>query len=124
MDHGHLSTEVVHNFDECFNNIDKNDQQVLFIFHQDAQQPLGDNTDQCVAEVNDVIREGKVPQNLKCKNSFQELLQHYTTSTTPWENYSQVFQPPHQRLKLPNQHWRMLPTLFITEKVRRQFSVT
>ena len=60
----HLSTQVVDNFDECFKNIYENDRQVLFTFHQDAQQLLRDNIDQFVAEVNDAIRKGKSPPKI------------------------------------------------------------
>ena len=72
----HLSTEVVDNFDECFKNIYENDRQVLFTFHQDAQQLLRDNIDQFVAEVNDAIREGKVPP----KSKMPELIPRVATA--------------------------------------------
>ena len=56
-----LSTEVVDNFNECFENIKDTTQQLRFYFSQQAQQLLRETTDQFVADVNDAIREGKVP---------------------------------------------------------------
>lgn len=60
----YLSTEVMENFDECFKNIYDNG-QLHFTFEQDAQQLLRENIDQFVSEVNEAIRDGKVPPKSK-----------------------------------------------------------
>ena len=73
-----LSTEVVDNFNECFENINETTQQLRFYFSQQAQQ-LRETTDQFVADLNDTIKEGKVPpksprasaKNINCTPCFQ-----------------------------------------------------
>ena len=55
-----LSTEVIDDFDENFKNIYDNG-QLHFTFEQNAQQLVRDNIDLFVAEVNEAIRDGKVP---------------------------------------------------------------
>lgn len=60
----HLSTEVIEDFHENFKNIHDNG-QLQFTFEPNAQQLLRDNIDQFVAEVNEAIREGKVPPKSK-----------------------------------------------------------
>lgn len=58
---GQLSTEVVHDFYECFANIKETTQQLRFHFSDEPQQIIWEHNDQFVAEVNEAIREGKVP---------------------------------------------------------------
>ena len=60
----HLSTEVTEDFDESFKNIHDNE-QLQFTFDPNAQQLLRDNIDQFVADVNEAIRDGKVPPKSK-----------------------------------------------------------
>ena len=60
----HLSTEVIEDFDESFKNIHDNG-QLQFTFKPNAQQLLRDNIDQFVAEVNEAIRDSKVPLKSK-----------------------------------------------------------
>ena len=71
-----LSTEVVDNFNECFDNINETTQQQRFYFSQHAQQLLRETTDQFVADVNDAIREGKVPP----KSKLPELVPRISTA--------------------------------------------
>ena len=59
-----LSTEVMDDFGENFKNIYDNG-QLHFTFEQNARQLLRDNIDQFVAEVNEAIRDGKVPPKSK-----------------------------------------------------------
>ena len=56
----HLSTEVIEDFRESFKNIHDNG-QLQFTFEPNAQQLLRDDIDHFVAEVNEAIRDGKVP---------------------------------------------------------------
>ena len=60
----HLSTEVIEDFQECFKNIHENGQLQLTL-EPNAQQLLRDNIDQFIAEVNEAIRDGKVPPKSK-----------------------------------------------------------
>ena len=60
----HLSTEVTEDFDESFKNIHDNE-QLQFTFEPNAQQLLRDNINQFVADVNEAIRDGKVPPKSK-----------------------------------------------------------
>ena len=71
-----LSTEVVDNFDECFTNIYNSGNQLHFTFTKDAQQLLRNNIDQFVTEVNDAIRDGKVP----LKSKMPELISRVATA--------------------------------------------
>lgn len=71
-----LSTEVVDDFNECFKNINETSLQLRFHFSEQAQQLLRENTDQFVAEVNDAIREGKVPP----KSKLPELVPRISTA--------------------------------------------
>lgn len=58
-------TEIVDDFKECLKNINDTLLQLRFYFSEDTQQLLRENIDQFVAEVNDAIREGKVPPKSK-----------------------------------------------------------
>ena len=60
-----LETEVVEDFAECLKNITETSRQIQLHFSDDGQQLLRDNTDQFVTEVNDAIRDGKVPLKSK-----------------------------------------------------------
>ena len=60
----HLSTEVIEDFRETFKNIHDNG-QLQFTFEPNAQQLLRDDIDHFVAEVNEAIRDGKVPPKSK-----------------------------------------------------------
>ena len=71
-----LETEVIEDFAECFKNITDNSLQIRFHFSDKAQQLLRDNTDQFVTEVNDAIREGKVPP----KSKLPELVPRIVTA--------------------------------------------
>lgn len=57
---GQLSTEVVSDFSELFENINGIDENVEFIFDNEGQELLREKMDQFVAEVNEAIRDGKV----------------------------------------------------------------
>ena len=70
-----LETEVVEDFAEYFKNITETSLQ-RFHFSDEAQQHLRDNTDQFVTEVNDAIREGKVPP----KSKLPELVPRVATA--------------------------------------------
>ena len=56
----HLSTEVMEDFNESFKNIHDNG-QLQFTFGPNAQQLLRDNINQFVTEVNEAIKDSKVP---------------------------------------------------------------
>ena len=71
-----LETEVVEDFAEYFKNITETSLQQRFHFSDEAQQHLRDNTDQFVTEVNDAIREGKVPP----KSKLPELVPRVATA--------------------------------------------
>lgn len=60
----YLGTEVVDDFQECFKNVNDHG-QLHFTFDQDAQQLLRHNIDQFVAEVNEAIKDGKIPPKSK-----------------------------------------------------------
>ncbi|XP_078374446.1 uncharacterized protein LOC144657989 [Oculina patagonica] len=60
----YLETEVVDDFQECFKNVYDHG-QLHFTFDEDAQQLLRHNIDQFVAEVNEAIREVKMPPKSK-----------------------------------------------------------
>lgn len=60
----YLEIEVVHDFQECFKNVNDHG-QLHFTFDQDAQQLLRHNIDQFVAEVNEAIKDGKIPPKSK-----------------------------------------------------------
>ena len=71
-----LSTEVVDDFNECFGNINETTLQLPFHFSEEAQHILRENTDQFVTEVNDAIREGKIPP----KSKLPELVPRIATA--------------------------------------------
>jgi len=77
-----LSTEVVEDFDESFENMTKTSLQLRFYFSEEAQAILRENTDQCVSDVNDAIREGKVPP----KSKLPELLPRMATALHVFEH--------------------------------------
>lgn len=77
-----LSTEVVEDFNECFENIAKTSLQLRFYFSEEAQAILRENTDQFVSDVNDAIREGKVPP----KSKLPELLPRMATALHVFEH--------------------------------------
>ena len=54
-----LSTEVVQDFNECFENILQNTKYFEFVFAHDAQELLRTTTDQFVTKVNEAIKDGK-----------------------------------------------------------------
>ena len=77
-----LSTEVVEDFNECFENIAKTSLQLRFYFSEEAHAILRENTDQFVSDVNDAIREGKVPP----KSKLPELLPRMATALHVFEH--------------------------------------
>ena len=60
-----LSTEVVSEFSELFENINKIEQNVEFVFDGEGKELLREKMDQFVAAVNEAIRDGKVPPKSK-----------------------------------------------------------
>ena len=60
-----LSTKVVSDFDELFQIIKGIEENTKFTFDDDAFQLLRETIDHFVIEVNDAIREGKVPTKSK-----------------------------------------------------------
>lgn len=62
---GQLSTDVVEDLNEYFANIKETTQQLRFHFSDEAQQIIREHNDQFEAEVNEAIREGKVPPKSK-----------------------------------------------------------
>ena len=60
-----LSTEVVSDFSELFENINGIDENVEFTFDHEGKELLREKMDQFVAEVNEAIRDGKVPPKSK-----------------------------------------------------------
>ena len=60
-----LSTEVVSDYTELFKNINGVDENVEFVFDDEGKELLREKMDQFVAEVNEAIREGKVPPKSK-----------------------------------------------------------
>lgn len=60
-----LSTEVVSDFCELFQNIDAIDDNTEFVFDNERKELLREKMDHFVAEVNDAIKEGKVPPKSK-----------------------------------------------------------
>ena len=60
-----LSTEVVSDFDELFQIINSIEENTKFTFDEDAFQLLRETIDRFVIDVNDAIREGRVPPKSK-----------------------------------------------------------
>ena len=60
-----LYTEVVSDFSELFENINGINQNVEFVFDHEGKELLREKMDQFVAEVNEAIRDGKVPPKSK-----------------------------------------------------------
>ena len=60
-----LSTEVVSDFSELFENINKIEQNVEFVFDGEGKELHREKMDQFVAAVNEAIRDGKVPPKSK-----------------------------------------------------------
>ena len=60
-----LSTEVISDFDELFQNIHNIDHNTEYTFDEDAIALLRETIDQFVTEVNDIIQDGKVPPKSK-----------------------------------------------------------
>ena len=60
-----LSTEVVSDFSELFENINGIDESVEFVFDDEGKELLREKMDEFVAEVNEAIRDGKVPPKSK-----------------------------------------------------------
>ena len=56
-----LDTKVVSDFSELFENINGIDDNVEFDFDHEGKELLREKMDQFVAEVNEAIRDGKVP---------------------------------------------------------------
>ena len=56
-----LSTEVVDDFLELFRNVNSIDDNTIFEFDNDDKDLLRETLDHFVSEVNDAIREGRVP---------------------------------------------------------------
>ena len=71
-----LSTEVVSDFDELFQNIHNIDHNTEDTFDEDAIALLRETIDQFVAEVNDAIQDGKVLP----KSKTPELIPHLATA--------------------------------------------
>ena len=61
----YLSTEVVSDFSEMFENINGIDENVEFVFDEGGKELLREKMDEFVAEVNEAIRNGKVPPKSK-----------------------------------------------------------
>ena len=60
-----LSTEVVSDFSELFENINGIDESVEFVFDDEGKELFREKMDEFVAEVNEAIRDGKVPPKSK-----------------------------------------------------------
>ena len=60
----YLSLEVIENFEECFKNI-YGSGKLHFTFNPDEQELLRENIDHFITEVNEAIREGKLPPKSK-----------------------------------------------------------
>ena len=60
-----LSTEVVSDFSELFQNIAAIGDNAEFVFDNEGKELLREKMDQFVSEVNEAIREGKVPPKSK-----------------------------------------------------------
>ena len=60
-----LSTKVVSDFSELFENINGIDESVEFVFDGEGKELLREKMDEFVAEVNEAIRDGKVPPKSK-----------------------------------------------------------
>ena len=60
-----LSTEVVSDFSELFENINGIDKSIEFVFDDEGKELLREKMDEFVAEVNEAIRDGKVPPKSK-----------------------------------------------------------
>ena len=60
-----LTTEVVSDFLELFQNINEIDENTKFTFDDEGKELLRETMDQFVSEVNEAIKEGKVPPKSK-----------------------------------------------------------
>lgn len=60
-----LTTEVVSDFLELFQNINEIDENTEFTFDDEGKELLRETMDQFVSEVNEAIKEGKVPPKSK-----------------------------------------------------------
>ena len=60
-----LSTELVSDFSELFQNIAAAGDNAEFVFDNEGKELLREKMDQFVSEVNEAIREGKVPPKSK-----------------------------------------------------------
>ena len=60
-----LSTEVVSDFSELFENINGIDESVEFVFDDEGKELFREKMDEFAAEVNEAIRDGKVPPKSK-----------------------------------------------------------
>ena len=60
-----LSTKVVSDFSELFENINGIDENVEFVFDDEGKELLREEMDEFVAEVSEAIRDGKVPSKSK-----------------------------------------------------------
>nr|XP_058941289.1 uncharacterized protein LOC131769580 [Pocillopora verrucosa] len=75
-----LSTEVVSDYTELFKNINGVDENVEFVFDDEGKELLREKMDQFVAEVNEAIREGKVPPKSKTPELIPRFLKEVTNS--------------------------------------------
>ena len=60
-----LSTEVVSDFSELFENINGIDKSIEFVFDDEGKELLREKMDEFVTEVSEAIRDGKVPPKSK-----------------------------------------------------------
>ena len=60
-----LDTEVVSDFSELFENINGINESVEFVFDHEGKELLIEKMDQFVVDVNEAIRDGKVPPKSK-----------------------------------------------------------
>jgi len=87
-----LSTEVISDFDELFQNIHNIDHNTEYTSDEDAIALLRETIDQFVAEVNDAIQDGKVPPKSKTPElisftPFQILIQQPRDCGPRWQSH-------------------------------------
>ena len=68
-----LSTEVVSDFSELFENINGIDESVEFVFDDEGKELLREKMDEFVAEVDEAIRDRKVPPTSKTPELIQTI---------------------------------------------------
>ena len=78
-----LSTEVVSDFSELFENINGIDESVEFVFDDEGKELLREKMDEFVTEVSEAIRDGKVPPKSKNPELIPRIDAPYMSSITP-----------------------------------------